>query len=209
MVGHNALFDRDVFLKLAACDLFDETIGVLGIARSYRLPSATVSGARGMLRRWQPAAAVQDAFLERLRVLQEKVEVIPEAWFMECGSDPRFNAMIAPGLNIDVGEAQLTIITLSRPDPNLLISGDKRFVAGMASNFPEDFAILRGSLICFEDCLKAVVQHHGLEAIRVRLVAARGCDGTLKNALQSDCAATQIEFLEALESFNPLRQFST
>ncbi|WP_146203857.1 hypothetical protein [Azospirillum sp. TSO5] len=205
MVGLVALFDRDVFLKLAACDLFDDVVTAFGVAEAYRLPSASRAGARTMLRRWRPGDAVRDAFLARVEMLQRRVEVIPEDWVTDCQKEPLFNAMIGADTNIDAGEAYLSIITLKREDPNLLISGDKRFIEGMAALFPTDFAALRPSLVCFEDCLKAVVEMQGLDELRPRLTLAMECDGTLKVALGRDGTVTQERFLEALQGFHPLR----
>lgn len=205
MAGIVALFDRDVFLKLAACDLFDEVVTAFGITEAYRLPSASVNGAQAMLRRWRPTDSVQHAFLARVAVQQRCVSMIPKDWLANCERDPRFNAMIGAGANIDAGEAYLSLITLNRTDPNLLVSGDKRFIEGMASSFPNDFLALRPSLVCFEDCLTAVVEAQGLNALRSRLNMAMGCDGTLKLALGQDGSATQERFLEVLKGFHPLR----
>jgi hypothetical protein len=113
--------------------------------------------------------------------------------------------MLAPEQEgIDQGEAQLAVVALSTPAVDVLVSGDKRFIQALRSRYPDVFRQLRESLICFEDCLRAIIERLGLDAIRDRLIVAKGCDSTLNIALGSENHASQDDFLAALSSYNPL-----
>lgn len=204
MADRHALFDRDVFLKLVFCDLWAECLDALGITHPYRLASASVGGAGPPLNRWRPPDALRTDILQRIEALQGTVPLIPNSWIQDSVQNPLYNAMLAPREGIDQGEAQLAVIALSTPTVNLLVSGDKRFIQALRSRYPAAFGQLRASLICFEDCLRAIIERLGLDIIRDRLIAAKGCDSTLNIALGSDNHASQDNFLAALSSYNPL-----
>ncbi len=204
MADRHALFDRDVFLKLAFCDLWAECLDALGITHPYRLVTASLGGAKTPLDRWRPPDALRADILQRIEALQGTVPLIPNSWIQDSVQNPLYNAMLAPREGIDSGEAQLAVIVLSTPTVNLLVSGDKRFIQALRSRFPDAFRKLRASLICFEDCLRAIIERLGLDAIRDRLIVAKGCDSTLNIALGSDNHASQDNFLAALSSYNPL-----
>lgn len=50
----------------------------------------------------------------------------------------------------------------------------------------------------------AVCEAKGYEHVKERLIAAKGCDGSLKNAIGSDGQASYASFKEAMESFSRL-----
>ncbi len=206
MADRHALFDRDVFLKLAFCDLWAECLDALGITHPYRLASASVRSAKIPLSRWNPPDALRTGTLQRVDALQSAVPIIPETWMAQANGHPLYNAMTAPGQKgIDPNDARLAIIALSLSTKIMLVSGDKRFFRALRSDFPQEFERLHSSLICFEDCLCAIVKRIGIETIRDRLNAAKSCDGTLRNAIGSDGLATQKAFLEGMASDHPLR----
>jgi hypothetical protein len=205
MADRHALFDRDVFLKLVACNLWAECLDALGITHPYRLASASVRGAKTPLNRWRPPDALRADILQRIEALQGTVPVIPNSWIQDSVQNPLYNAMLAPEQEgIDQGEAQLAVVALSTPAVDVLVSGDKRFIQALRFRYPDVFRQLRESLICFEDCLRAIIERLGLDAIRDRLIVAKGCDSTLNIALGNENHASQDDFLAALSSYNPL-----
>lgn len=208
MADRHALFDRDVFLKLVACNLWAECLDALGITHPYRLASASVRSAKTPLDRWKPpiTAALRNAIIKRIDALQGVVPIIPETWMAQANEHPLYNAMTAPEQKgIDEPDARLAIIALSSSTKLMLVSGDKRFLRALRSDFPQEFERLHPSIICFEDCLCAIVKRLGIEAIREQLYEAKSCDGTLRNAISSDGLATQKMFLEGMASDHPLR----
>ncbi|MCO6418352.1 hypothetical protein JYK14_19595 [Siccirubricoccus sp. KC 17139] len=121
-------------------------------------------------------------------------------------------ARAAPGFmdlanteDIDVGEAILVVALEALTEPDLLLTGDKRFVASLRHHFPERFALLARRIFSFETCLSLVCRDRGVAYVieRVRPVAA--CDGTLRLALGSGGGTDHTSFLEALGSCDPCR----
>lgn len=148
-------------------------------------------------------ASLREAANARLATMAAQVPVVPERWVSAASTTDLFNAMIATD-NIDSGEAELAIVAMHCEYENRLVSGDKRFVVAMAQAFPKEFERLRPVLISFERCLLAVCELRGFDAVRDRLLAARGCDRTLKLAMGSDGQAVAPAFAEALVSYSPV-----
>ncbi len=197
----HAFFDKDVFIKLACCDLWADALEALGVTHPYRLVSATPTGSKTALRRMDIPEELRVATKARLATMAVQTPVVPEAWVAAAVTTDLYNSMIATE-NVDTGEAELAIVAMHCEYDNKLVSGDKRFMAAMSAVFPEEFKRLRPFLISFERCLLAVCERQGFESVRERLLAARGCDRTLKLALGSDGLADFAAFSEALVSFS-------
>lgn len=200
----HAFFDRDVFIKLAVCDLWHETLTAFGVTHPYRLASATSKGAATPLRRWGIDDGIRERTLERLRIMAAQVPVVPEQWLSAAMTTDTFNAMNGTD-NIDAGEAGLAAVALYCEHENRLVTGDKRFLTRMRTAFPSEFAKLQPRLISFEHCLLAVCETSGFDAIRDRLIAVRACDGTLSIAFGSGSQTTAASFCAALHSYDPLQ----
>lgn len=199
----HAFFDKDVYIKLACCDLWEETLEVLGVTTPYRLASATASGAKTALRRMAIDEALRAETMERLKRMAEQVPVVPEGWVAAAVTTDLYNRMSFTA-GIDTSEAQIALVALHCEHDNKLVTGDKRFVVAMANEFPDEFARLKPLILTFERCLLAICEAKGYEQVRERLVTAQGCDGSLKNAVGSDRQANYESFKEAMESFSPL-----
>jgi len=199
----HAFFDKDVFIKLACCDLWDDALEALGVTHPYRLVSATPTGSKTALRRMDISDSLREAAKARLATMAAQAPVVPEHWVSAALTTDLYNTMIATD-NIDGGEAELAIVAMHCEYRNKLVSGDKRFIAAMAVAFPKEFERLRPVLVSFERCLLAICELRGFEAIRDRLLTARGCDHTLKLALGTDGRAAFESFAEALVSFSPV-----
>lgn len=199
----HAFFDKDVFIKLACCDLWDEALEALGVTHPYRLASATASGSKTALRRMAIDDGLRAAASERLKTMAEQVPVVPGGWVATAVTTDLYNKMTFTD-GIDTGEAQIALVALHCEHDNRLVTGDKRFVTAMAGAFPGEFERLRPLVVTFERCLLAICEVKGYEHVRERLAAAKGCDGSLRSALGSDGSASYESFREAMLSFNPL-----
>lgn len=197
-----AFFDRDIFIKLACCDLWEETLEVFGVTHPYRLASATASGSKTALRRMAIDDDLRAAATKRLERMAKQVPVVPEGWVAAAVMTDLYNRMSFTD-GIDTGEAQIALVALHCEHDNKLVTGDKRFMATMAGAFPDEFDRLKPVVVTFEHCLLAVCEAKGYEHVRDRLVAAKGCDGSLKNAVGSDGQASYESFKEAMRSFSP------
>jgi hypothetical protein len=197
----HAFFDKDIFIKLACCDIWADTQEALGVTHPYRLASATPTGSKTALRRMVDIPdSLREATKARLAAMAVQVPVVPDNWVSAASISDLYNAMIATD-NIDSGEAELAIVAMHCEYENKLVTGDKRFMAAMAQAFPKEFERLRPALVSFEQCLQAVCVLRGFDAVRGRLLAAKGCDRTLKLALGADGLATFEAFSAALISF--------
>ena len=203
MADLHAFFDRDVYVKLACCDIWQETLDSLGVTHPYRLASAGPRGARSTLRRRNLDEEFLSAVANRVERMTATVPVVPAEWLLAARTDERY-LRLQDAVGIDQGDAVLALVSLRSDLENRLISGDKRFLKALATDFPDLFKRLRPSLISFERCLMAVCAQHGFDAVRERLRVARGCDGTLALALGADGNADFDEFSSALKSCDPL-----
>ena len=186
----HAFFDKDVFIKLACCDLWEDALEALAVTHPYRLASATASGSKTALSRMRIDDALRAETTERLRKMAEESAVVPTIWVSAAMTTDLYNRLVFTD-NIDAGEAQLAVVALHCEHENKLVSGDKRFMAAMASAFPSEFQRLKPLLVTFEDCLLAICVLKGYEQVKDRLRSAKGCDGSLNIALGAGGQATR------------------
>jgi hypothetical protein len=199
----HAFFDRDVFYKLACCDLWKEVLTAFGVTHPYRLASAGPNGAKKMLKRKGVSDELQTETVERVGLMMEATPVVPEEWSRPINQVEIYNKIKdVPDIGSD--DALQVVTSMTCPFDNILITGDKRLINKLSSNFPEIMKPLEGRIITFEACLLKICEIIGFEAIRDSLIAARECDGTLKIALGSDNKADAETFCAALRSFNPI-----
>lgn len=199
MIG---LFDRDVFYKLCCCDLWTEALFALGVTQPYRLASTSSERSNrraisGML----PGLDPRDA-IERAQVVTATVPVLSDELVEDIELTEWFEALGAVD-GIDAGEQQLAAILLQETDGHLMISGDKRFVRAFRDSLPAEWDRIKGSVISFETCLRAVEATYGFDLILERAFPARCCDGSLRLALGQQ--PNRENFLIAMESFDPCR----
>ena len=138
-----------------------------------------------------------------MRKMADQVPVVPERWVSAAVTTDLYNRLSFTD-SIDAGEAQLALVALHCEHTDKLVTGDKRFMAAMEAAFPAEFERLKPLVITFERCLLAVCAAKGYDHVRERLVAARGCDGSLRNALGSDGRASYDSFQEAMLGFSPV-----
>ena len=135
MIG---LFDRDVFLKLCCCGLFDEALAALGVTQPFRLVStSSTSSNKSIIKR-----KLQDFDFAPIMARIAKA----------VASVPTISNTVADGIretdiyrrltnldDIDSGEQILAAILLSDPRSGILISGDKRFFQAFAHALPAEW----------------------------------------------------------------------
>ena len=197
------LFDRDVFVKLIVCDLWVETLEVLGITHPFRLASASLRGCSRPINRFEIEAAVKERALESATKVIAKTPVIPFEWSVPAETTNFYRSTLHVG-NIDSGEAILTSISLTLEKKNVLITGDKRFIESMRRDFRVEFEEISPRPISLENCLLACMEHFGYDYVFSKVEPVQNCDGTLSIACKSAIRGGQAEFKKALESYNQL-----
>ncbi len=193
------LFDRDVFMKLACCDLWDEVLLATGVTRPVRLASCTVRETMKTVTRKFRGEAILPEVEGRLEAMVAQSQVLAD----DPGLRPTLVELQGEE-GIDVGEALLFASLEAASDPTLLLTGDKRFVAALAKAFPGRFAAARTRILTFEACLLAVCQEYGVAHVVGRVTPARGCDGTLVLALGHGAEVDHGSFSAALRSYGAL-----
>lgn len=193
------LIDRDIFLKLACIDLWDEVLGALQIEKPYRLPStSSMRSSKTLLERRKMPADVLEAACVRLQAMVDSVEVVPVVWLEAAQRHESFNRLVDIS---DEGEAGLTAIALEIERKSAIITGDKRHVVALERSYPEAREALKGRLFTFEDCVLAATNAHGFEYVKMRALPAVGCDGTLRVALGSGSNTKEASFRDALLAY--------
>jgi hypothetical protein len=195
------LFDRDVFLKLACCDLWSEALDALGVTQPMRLVStSSMSSNLRILKRW--VAADETATIEsRLATMIAEVPTISDAMIDEAEETGSI-ARLSGHDGIDGGEQLLLGILINENQGKVLVTGDKRCVTTFAEVFPKECEKVLSSLISFEKCLCEIEKKYGFELIHKKAHAYRSCDGSLRLAFGETADADH--FRAALLSFDPL-----
>lgn len=199
------LADNDIIYKLAACNLLDEALVVLGVTHTdvSILPTAkykfgiTQSPARAEARYGADAVARIRDFLGSVREL-------------DVVGPPEELQLLAEVDGIDAGEAVLFSATI-RFEHYLLATGDKNSLRAVASAPACQPIALRlcGHVICLEQIVTRVIQHFGFAYGKDKIVPARSCDTALRAAFGSGNAATGSNVLATLEGYiNELRSLA-
>ena len=200
------LADNDIIYKLAACDLLDNALAALSLARTdvYVLPTAKYkfritqrSSAQGERRYGAEVFARIRDFLVSVRELN--VPGLPEELQLLAGVD-----------GIDPGEAVLFAAT-AQFDQYLLATGDKNSIRALAStSICRSIAQrLCGHVFCLEQIVKRVMQHCGFSYVKDKIIPARACDTALRVAFGSGTDAIEVNVLAILDSYiNELRSLS-
>ena len=198
------LFDRDIFLKLICCDLWDETLEVEAITQPYRLASTAIGGTTRVVARWFPDPTTQAVLKSRFEQIIPNVPVVPDDMQPSSQHFPLL-ASLKSTKDIDAGEAELVCILQELNDPSVMLSGDKKFLNSLRSSHSCLYASLKSRLLSFEDCLIHIYASKGMEFVIDRVRAGRACDGALKHALGGHDGADAASFMAALNSFNPCK----
>lgn len=199
MIG---LFDRDVFVKLGCCNLWNEAVEALGVTQPYRLAStSSVRSNNKLITRLLADVDPADT-IERVAVMVGMVPVLADYLIDGIESSEGFHLLSGVD-DIDAGEQLLGAVLLNDPDHRVLVSGDKRFVNAFRSHLPEQWEAVSGCIISLEMCLMAIEERFGFDYLLERVITVKHCDGTLRMAIGA--APTRDDFRTAMQSFNPCR----
>lgn len=197
------LVDSDIIYKLAVCNLLDDTLAALDLARTnaYVLPTAKYKF--GVARR-RPSTGEQRYGAEVFTRIRDFLGSVRELNVAGPSEEIRLLASID---GIDAGEAVLFAAT-AEFNQYLLATGDKTSLRALAMS-PVCLPIaqrIRGHVICLEQIIKRLIQHFGFPYVRDKVVPAPACDTVLSAAFGSGWEATELNVLAALDSYiNELR----
>ena len=164
------LSDNDVILKLAACDLLDDTLAVLNISTDnvYVLPTAKFVLAHAIQAYSSVVSARVTQFLESVQTIDWEIS-------------PEEVLLFQDTLGIDAGEAILYSATGALQN-FIVATGDKVSLKALAkeSACQHIAARLAGRVICLEQIIQLCIGRAGFDTIKSKIVPARRCDKALK-----------------------------
>jgi hypothetical protein len=181
------LADNDIVKKLAICNLLDEAVDALGVARDEILVLPTAKFALGIAKKPEKARAKlgNDVF-ERLESFLASVGEISET------PSEEEQRLFDDALDVDPGEAVLFSASAHFPDC-LIATGDKRSLRALSSLANAEGIIVRlaGHIICFEQIMVRIINQTGFDLVRTRVVPTCDCDTVLRVAFGSGLEATE------------------
>ena len=202
------LFDRDVFLKLICCDLWHDTLTAVGISRPLRLASTTsMKSSIKLIDRWvDDTAARQNIYAQLTKIIRD-VPVIDENLSRAVEASLLYLKLVNTS-DIDGGEALLIGAMYILADPNVMLTGDKRFIIALTNAFPEVIEKIGARLLSFERCLLLMSNIRGASYVIDRTRRAMKCDQVLSIVLASGDEVDEASFVEGLRSYDPGRNLS-
>ena len=193
------LLDNDVVMKVAAYTLGEETIAVTTIDD---VPPAMLGVGRFVIRsrlsRPSSAAEPARALAAFERMLEGLGLVEPDDDELAAAADLEAEA-IRRDLELDGGESQLLAILVSRRC-DLMITGDKRAIAAMAS-----VAIAQAAerIACLEQLISQILTLCGADSVQPRVCAEPNVDRAITSsfACSSRIVPEAADLLVGLKSY--------
>ncbi|MEI7834267.1 MAG: hypothetical protein WCJ56_13850 [bacterium] len=193
------LCDSDILLKLAACDLLEEAISMLGATREdiRILPSFSFmlkkpkSRGRFCTRYGETAVLRLEKFNDGLAILEsERVSI-------------EILAALQGITDIDEGEIQFFAAGAVATDAYYFLTGDKRAIRSLATStecqpIAEQIA---GHIICLEMIIASLICSHGFDYVKAHVVPARTCDTALMSAFGSGDLAESKNVIAGLIAY--------
>lgn len=192
----NLLCDNDFLLKIAAFDLFDQTLEIFNaedrqvfylISAPYRM-KVRKKAAEG---RKRYGAAVHNrlaTIFDRAEPLEISTSVVAD----------RLTAI----LGLDEGEVRL-IEAATQQEDSIILTGDKRCIQtlGQAPDLGDVRDCLLGRVWCLEVVLQALIERLGFDEVRRRVLPEIRQDGTARALFGSGLASTRQSVTDGLSSY--------
>lgn len=221
MPGSFYCLDNDIILKLATCDLFEDTLNTLDvepkqvkILDSFRYKiSKPIKRKRGKKSRDQ----VDKYNLEKALKLTENLAKLSEETFNNSSIINLYNQLLnynqesdAKNNTIDQGEAILISYVSylnQQGGSHYLLTGDKRCLKALNnSGFTDVIESLEGKVWCLEQLILKNIEEIGFENVKNKIVPFNNCDQALKVAF-SNKLVTEENSKDALQNYlKELRQ---
>ena len=182
--------DNDVILKLVACNLFWEAVGVLGLTSDdLRVRATTKYYFRKKPERY-PLAIREKAIavVEQCRLIDE-IPINEELQSLQIEG-------------IDQGELVLIVATQTEPS-FYLMTGDKRCLEALATaqQLVEVRQRLKGRVVCLEQLILRLIETQEFSEILTLVLPAREYDTALKAVFGSGEKATRDNVLLGLRGY--------
>jgi len=183
--------DNDVILKLVACNLFWEAIGVLGLTSGdLRVRASTKYYFRSKPKNYPQA------------VREQAIAVVEQCQLID---DPPINGelqILQQVEGIDPGEGVLIAVTQTEPS-FYLMTGDKRCLEALATapQLVEVRQRLEGRVVCLEQLILRLIETQEFSKILTLVLPAREYDTALRAVFGSGERATRDNVLLGLREY--------
>ncbi len=186
-------FDNDIVHKLSRCNLFQESLQVLGCDIASVRVLDTLEH-RFRLNKPQEKAIAKcgdQETVDRMRAAVKAAGTIP----LPTDADLLDELMAID--RMDLGEARM-IVSALETNGVILLTGDKKAIRALmaSASFSER---LRERFICLEQIMLWLIREFGFPLVHARVFPARECDNVLKTAFSS--SSTEKTALEALHYY--------
>lgn len=182
--------DNDVILKLVACNLFWEAVGVLGLTSDdLRVRATTKYYFRKKPKKYPQAVREQAiAVVEQCKLIDE-IPINDELQSLQIEG-------------IDQGEMVL-IASTQTESSFYLATGDKRCLCALATapGLVEVRQRLEGRVVCLEQLILKLVETQEFEDILTKVLPAREYDTALRAVFGSGERTTRSDVLLALNGY--------
>jgi hypothetical protein len=188
------LADNDAIVKFGECRLLKDFLDCFGAESQFFVTETFHPWLRGRIKRGRVPEYVGPEFLA---LKPNEIELPIENSFL-------LELLDSPGL--DAGEAVLLAASYNN-NSKVLFTGDKRAIKALANHPSIDKlrAGLTGKLICIEQGVLMLIERHGFEAVRLKIVEALqvniALDTALRVAFGSGMDATEENVVASLESY--------
>ena len=190
------LADNDVVFKLAACDLLDRALDVLGLSREHVFVLNTT---KYQLQKKRSRERLEAKYgVDGIARALEFVLSVNEIDSQQNADDLAALSIVE---NIDSGEAVI-FATAKRLSDSILLMGDKRSLRALSS---ADSCInicdcLKARVICFEQILRLICAAD-FDGAKHTIIAALECDTMLRIVFSRTLNATLDGVNEGLDSY--------
>ncbi len=187
-------FDNDVILKLAAFDLFEEALNILGVTQQELRVLDTAIHKFSKDRRLKQKYT-DDGIDRAIQIVQYCPKINEEP-------DPDEMQLLLNIEGIDSGEAVLVAATRNQ-GIFYLTTGDKRFLKALAADTGLNTIHERlcKRVICLEQLILKAINDYGFIIIRNKIVPVRDCDTAIKAAFGSGQQATLENVILTLNGY--------
>jgi hypothetical protein len=205
--------DNDIILKLATCDLFEDTLTTFNITANqvkildsfqYKF-GKPIKRKRGNKDNKTPQYNIEKALEVTQYLTTLNQNNFDTAIYNIYTELLNYNQITNDKNNtIDQGEASLISYVSyhnQRGSNNYLLTGDKRCLRALiSSSFPDILQSLNGKVWCLEQLIFKNIEKFGFEYIKNKIIPVNSCDTALKVAFSSD-KVTQENSISALRNY--------
>ena len=194
------LFDRDIFIKLACCDLWDQTLTAYSISSVLRPASLDGESSSRRLIARKVSSEMVDASLRRLQAMVANSSVVPSD-VANLAEESHWYSVLANCQNIGPADATLLCQLICLPPNTLMFTGDKRCLSDARKFVSSLYFSVEGRIITFELCLQELIKMHGVEFVVAKVSVVPKCDGVIPLALGSAIPVDLENFESCIASY--------